>query len=596
MATTFIKKYPLDRTGKAVSNRVDDEPHDVGVQFNRIIAPNAGPYYEDSMVVYDTKGNPLVRGTDWDPLMPYVEASTTLGKPVSNMLVIKNKDITEVVLKTYQVPGGLFQTYTDAIINLVNSLMQDNRQVMWDAIGGKPIRFQPTPHLHHLKDLYGYEYEVLALEELIRAVQNGDIASHDVIYQYIDNLRAWTQDQLNKLQNSVNDLYQQVVRLDNRIDSVLAALDVVRQDLAAHKANTNNPHQVTKAQTGLGLVENFAVATLTDAQGGVVTNKYMTPALTAAYAAAKIFPVIQAHLNDMNNPHQVTKAQVGLGSVENFPPATLQEAQGGTATNRYVTPANVAQYVNQNVMPVINNHINDKNNPHGVTKAQTGLGSVDNFLTATNGEAAQGTLTNRFVTPAGVAEYGNTVIIPYINGHINNRNNPHGVTTDQIGAVPVTRRVNGKSLTSDITISTVIVGTIVMWGSDWIPPGWMICNGQGIPARMTTLRNLYGTNVPDFRGLFPRGLDDGRGIDPGRGNGTYQEFAMPDHQHYAGIESYYKNVPNARTRNSPGGEEISNYNAATGGISPNSGIPIANEVRPRNLAIRFIIATDDALV
>lgn len=399
MPTNFIKKYPLDRTAKAVTNRVEEETHNVGVQYNRIVAPAAGPYYEDSMVVYDTKGNELKKGIDWDPLMPYTEASVTLGIPVTNMLVIKNKDITEVVLKRYQVPGGLYQTYTDAIIDLINSLMQGNREVMWDDIGGKPIRFQPTAHLHHLKDLYGYEYEILALEEILRSIQNGDIASHDVIYQYIENLRVWTQSELDKVNARVDDLYRNIERLDKRIDGVLADLDVVRKALAAHIADKSNPHAVTKAQTGLGLVENYAVATTSEAQVGVVTNKYMTPALVAAYAASKVFPVIQAHLDDKNNPHNVTKAQTGLGLVENYPPATLAEAQAGTATNRYMTPANVAQHIASKVTPVINAHLADRNNPHGVTKAQTGLGSVDNFPTASAAEANAGAATNRFMTP-----------------------------------------------------------------------------------------------------------------------------------------------------------------------------------------------------
>lgn len=403
MANAFIKKYPLDRTSKAVTNRIEDEPHVVGVQFNRIVAPNAGPYYEDSMVIEDTVGNVLVKGVDWDPILPYVEASMTLSAPVANMIVIKNKNITEIVLKKYQVPGGLYQTYTDAMIDLINSLMQDNREVQWDNIGGKPIRFQPTPHLHHLKDLYGFEYEVLALEEILRAIQQGDVASHDVIYQYIENLRDWTKEQLNKAQDQIDDLYREIERLDVRIDSVLADLDVVRKDLAAHVADKQNPHAVTKAQTGLGLVENYRVATNAEAVEAVKTDAYLVPAHLKAYADAKIFPVIQAHLNDKQNPHGTTKAQVGLGKVEDYPIATQQQAQVGTDNASYMTPLRVAEYCNSKVVPTLNAHIADKNNPHGVTKAQTGLGSVQNYPMADQG-TAQGMASNsHYMSPLSTA-------------------------------------------------------------------------------------------------------------------------------------------------------------------------------------------------
>lgn len=47
---------------------------------------------------------------------------------------------------------------------------------------------------------------------------------------------------------------------------------------------------------------------------------------------------IQEHIVDINNPHGVTKADVGLGSVLNYTLATVAEAQAGTITNRYLTP------------------------------------------------------------------------------------------------------------------------------------------------------------------------------------------------------------------------------------------------------------------
>lgn len=41
--------------------------------------------------------------------------------------------------------------------------------------------------------------------------------------------------------------------------------------------------------------------------------------------------------------------------------------------------------------------------------------------------------------------------------HAQNGNNPHGVTAEQAGAVPTTRTVNGKALTSDISLSAADV-------------------------------------------------------------------------------------------------------------------------------------------
>ena len=45
-----------------------------------------------------------------------------------------------------------------------------------------------------------------------------------------------------------------------------------------------------------------------------------------------------------------------------------------------------------------------------------------------------------------------------LNAHVNNKSNPHGVTAAQVGAVPTGRKVNGKALSTDITLSAADVG------------------------------------------------------------------------------------------------------------------------------------------
>ena len=74
--------------------------------------------------------------------------------------------------------------------------------------------------------------------------------------------------------------------------------------LATHTSDTSNPHSVTKAQVGLGSVDNTSDA-----------NK---PISTAQAAAIKtVQDDVTSHKNSTSNPHSVTKAQVGLGNVDN---------------------------------------------------------------------------------------------------------------------------------------------------------------------------------------------------------------------------------------------------------------------------------------
>lgn len=105
----------------------------------------------------------------------------------------------------------------------------------------------------------------------------------------------------------------------------------------AHAANEDNPHNVTKAQIGLGNVENKSSAVIR----GELTSENVTNALgytppTANEVGAAldtkadktalqtVESSITAHAADDGNPHNVTKAQIGLGNVENKSSAAIR--------------------------------------------------------------------------------------------------------------------------------------------------------------------------------------------------------------------------------------------------------------------------------
>jgi hypothetical protein len=78
--------------------------------------------------------------------------------------------------------------------------------------------------------------------------------------------------------------------------------------------------------------------------------------------------LVQDHSALTNNPHAVTKAQVGLGKVENLTPEEIIAQAGG------ITQGGIDDLTNQ-----INTHISDSTNPHGVTKEDVGLSNVPNI-------------------------------------------------------------------------------------------------------------------------------------------------------------------------------------------------------------------------
>ncbi|HAL2880012.1 TPA: phage tail protein [Escherichia coli] len=160
--------------------------------------------------------------------------------------------------------------------------------------------------------------------------------------------------------------------------------------------------------------------------------------------------------------------------------------------------------------------------------------------------------------------------------------------------------------------SALPVGVPVPWPSATPPTGWLKCNGAAFSAEeYPELAKAYPTNkLPDLRGEFIRGWDDGRGIDTGRALLNWQPHTILDHAHYMelwtgdglaagsaregvnpGILATYGDGGIVKT-DEPGLNVPSSLRAIIsrsvkryGEISENVG----TETRPRNIAFNYIV-------
>ncbi|HGC5362897.1 TPA: phage tail protein, partial [Escherichia coli] len=81
--------------------------------------------------------------------------------------------------------------------------------------------------------------------------------------------------------------------------------------------------------------------------------------------------------------------------------------------------------------------------------------------------------------------------------------------------------------------SALPVGVPVPWPSATPPTGWLKCNGAAFSSeKYPNLAKVYPTlKLPDLRGEFIRGWDDGRGVDAGRGILSIQGWLTGSHYH-----------------------------------------------------------------
>lgn len=161
--------------------------------------------------------------------------------------------------------------------------------------------------------------------------------------------------------------------------------------------------------------------------------------------------------------------------------------------------------------------------------------------------------------------------------------------------------VTGNAILNDTLTATSLVGTVIAYAGSGTPTGWLFCDGSAydttIYARLfAVIGYIYGGstggdfNIPDYRGEFLRGLDDGKGTDPDSGArtdrgdgitgdavGTQQAGAFETHTHgvtFTG-SSASLNISGAGSVTPAGSQETD----STGG----------NETRPTNIYVRYLI-------
>ncbi|MEY5565715.1 tail fiber protein, partial [Salmonella enterica subsp. enterica serovar Corvallis] len=142
-----------------------------------------------------------------------------------------------------------------------------------------------------------------------------------------------------------------------------------------------------------------------------------------------------------------------------------------------------------------------------------------------------------------------------------------------------------------ISSNLIPVGVPLPWPLAAPPSGWLLCNGQTFTAtQYPALAVAYpALATPDLRGLFIRGLDNGRGYDPLRDLGTEQLDAFASHRHQpeqsgAGnrfVADYSEDGTGSGAQIAMGANNYAmcRYTNYVGGT----------ETRPRNFALNYIV-------
>ena len=200
--------------------------------------------------------------------------------------------------------------------------------------------------------------ETTAREAAINALQ-GELA--DDIAQEVVDRNAAIATAKTELTTAINKEVSDRKAADTQVRTDLeAAVELVAEELRG--ADTTLQNNITKEV-------NDRKGEITRLEG-LISDE----AAIRAQADITVNAKVNSHIGNKSNPHGVTKAQVGLGNVNN-----TSDADKPVSTAQATAIAD-AKAAGTNAQTNLTTHIQNKSNPHGVTRDQLGMGTTAEII------------------------------------------------------------------------------------------------------------------------------------------------------------------------------------------------------------------------
>ncbi|OCG24658.1 hypothetical protein A9G11_03115 [Gilliamella sp. wkB108] len=311
---------------------------------------------------------------------------------------------------------------------------------------------------------------------------------------------------------------------------------------------------------------------------------------TRNYVDELIATKMTNHEKSTNHPDATTQSK---GFVQ------LNSATNSTAENQAATPLAVkdtfdyAKYVDEKAQSSYN-HATDAHNR--ITDVHNIVNHIVDTFQSQEFESDVFSPDKRFC----IIIRNDGVVGMY--NRVNNRL-AWGFTHDGVlgeGYVPVERILNLDLFIRDRCIP---VGVPMPWPQTIPPGGYFECNGAPIDRnRFSKLAAAYPSGyLPDLRGEFVRGWDNGKGIDPSRGIlswqgdairniwGQVETFVTGSTNDANASGAFYSKV-NSRPAYQPGSSGGGTHQKLT--LDASTQVPTAPENRPRNIAFMYIVKAE----
>ena len=348
---------------------------------------------------------------------------------------------------------------------------------------------------------------------------------------------------------------------DARISQLPAATTLATADIIPFTSiSASETRKITAGDLGLALTTlGLSVGTATPGTpytGQLWVNTSTNPPKLFVYNGAT-FAEISFHPADVGT---------SAGSIATNPggSAPTNNSLGQLWLDTSQTPDELKVFDGSNFVRV---------DPQGITDTA----AAAKYLQITNAAAT-------YLALAGGTMTGNLTLVgdPTTNNMASNKK----YVDDQIAAIPA-------------ATDPTPVGTVIFRAGNSVPTGYLEANGQAVDRTGTTaalfavIGTTYGVgdgtntfNLPDLRGEFIRGFDNGKGVDSGRAFGSGQSSQNLAHDHNLNVFGL-EDGANRPSRLISDDDRKSVGSTDTIAVVSNGG----SEARPRNIAMLPCIKT-----
>lgn len=247
-----LPKYDLDEFGTNPKNYIKNEKVLIAANCKYLI-PDGSPFFVKDVVLTTEQGAIIspskykLKGHQY-----FIDLIGKTGQKVSAFIEITDPTIlanNAYLLMTYRTVGKYY--------------IPRNKVPEWlDEIknAGTGLTFDK---ILHLPDLFPWNHHKhSAVEEV------GDY------YELTDFFRMMLGSRL-LLENNIGGMID--TEFNNQLNRLATYRDTYHNALIAHRNNYGNAHGITKAMMGLGLVENYSTASISEEVAGISSTLYSTP-------------------------------------------------------------------------------------------------------------------------------------------------------------------------------------------------------------------------------------------------------------------------------------------------------------------------------